>query len=151
MLKALADDEVYTFAKEIGAEVSLVKETRRLGRLPVVNFAAGGVATPADAALCMQLGVDGVFVGSGIFKSEDPEARAHAIVQAVTHFRDAKKLAEVSTGIGAPMTGIGMGDGTNFSAREGGNMPEKPAKTSYAGSHYAPEPRAKHADWYPLG
>merc|ERR1719214_361704 len=131
MLKALADDEVYTFAKEIGAEVSLVEEVRRLGRLPVVNFAAGGVATPADAALCMQLGVDGVFVGSGIFKSEDPESRAHAIVQAVTHFRDAKKLAEVSTGIGAPMTGIGMGDGTHFAAREGGNMPETPPKTSY--------------------
>ena len=102
------------FAKKIGASIELVEETRRLGRLPVVNFAAGGVATPADAALCMQLGVDGVFVGSGIFKSEDPESRAHAIVQAVTHFRDAKKLAEVSTGIGAPMTGIGMGDGTNF-------------------------------------
>merc|ERR1719258_157903 len=96
----------------------------------------------------MQLGVDGVFVGSGIFKSEDPEApRAHAIVQAVTHFRDAKKLAEVSTGIGAPMTGIGMGDGTNFAAREGGNMPAKHASTSYAGSSYAPPARSKHTDW----
>jgi pyridoxal 5'-phosphate synthase pdxS subunit len=98
----------------------------------------------------MQLGVDGVFVGSGIFKSEDPESREHAIVHAVTHFRDAKKLAEVSTDIGAPMTGIGMGDGTHFAAREGGNMPEKPTKSSY-GSTYAPEPRSKHADWSPQG
>ena len=107
------------------------------------------MATPADAALCMQLGVDGVFVGSGIFKSEDPEARAHAIVQAVTHFRDAKKLAEVSTGIGAPMTGIGMGDGTNFAAREGGNMPAKPAASGYASSGYAAAGAhsTKHADW----
>ena len=117
----------------------------------MVNFAAGGVATPADAALCMQLGVDGVFVGSGIFKSEDPEKRAHAIVQAVTHFRDPKKLAECSTAIGAPMTGIGMGDGTHFAAREGGNMPETPTKTSYGGSKYAPDPRSKHADWSPQG
>merc|ERR1711939_335377 len=140
-VKVVDDDELFTYAKEIGAPLSLVQQVRRLGRLPVVNFAAGGVATPADAALCMQLGVDGVFVGSGIFKSEDPESRAVAIVQAVTHFRDAKKLAEVSTGIGAPMTGIGMGDGTNFSAREAGNMPAKPTKTSY-GSGYAPEPRA---------
>jgi pyridoxal 5'-phosphate synthase pdxS subunit len=151
-LCCLDEDEVFVFAKNHGASVELCEEVRRLGRLPLVNFAAGGVATPADAALCMQLGVDGVFVGSGIFKSDNPERRAHAIVQAVTHFRDAKKLAEVSTDIGAPMTGIGMGDGTNFAAREGGNMPEKPAKTSYAGSSgYAPEPRSKHADWSPQG
>jgi pyridoxal 5'-phosphate synthase pdxS subunit len=151
----LDEDEVFVFAKKIGASIELVEETRRLGRLPVVNFAAGGVATPADAALCMQLGVDGVFVGSGIFKSEDPEARAHAIVQAVTHFRDAKKIAEVSTGIGAPMTGIGMGDGTNFAAREGGNMPAKPAASGYASSGYAAAGAhsTKHADWTggPLG
>jgi pyridoxal 5'-phosphate synthase pdxS subunit len=150
-LCTLDEDEVFVFAKKIGASIELVEEVRKLGRLPVVNFAAGGVATPADAALCMQLGVDGVFVGSGIFKSEDPESRAAAIVQAVTHFRDAKKLAEVSTGIGAPRTGIGMGDGTNFAAREGGNMPAKPTKTSYGGSGYAPEPRSKHADWSPQG
>merc|ERR1719313_2157165 len=149
-LQAMDEDELFMFAKKIGAPLELVEEVRRLGRLPVVNFAAGGVATPADAALCMQLGVDGVFVGSGIFKSENPERRAHAIVQAVTHFRDAKKLAEVSYDIGAPMTGVGMGDGTNFAAREGGNMPEKPTKTSY-GAGYAPEPRAKHADWSPQG
>merc|ERR1719198_2394987 len=136
-LQTMDDDELFTLAKEMGCPLGLLQQTKKDGRLPVVNFAAGGVATPADAALCMQLGVDGVFVGSGIFKSEDPEARAHAIVQAVTHFRDAKKLAEVSTGIGAPMTGIGMGDGTNFAAREGGNMPEHHAKTSYASSGYA--------------
>merc|ERR1719324_1354112 len=144
-LCSMDENEIFVFAKNIGAPLELVEEVRRLGRLPVVNFAAGGVATPADAALCMQLGVDGVFVGSGIFKSENPERRAHAIVQAVTHFRDAKKLAEVSYDIGAPMTGVGMGDGTNFAAREGGNMPEKPTKTSYGGHGYAPEPRAKHA------
>ena len=84
----------------------MVKETAKLGRLPVVNFAAGGVATPADAALMMQLGVDGVFVGSGIFKSGDPEKRARAIVQAVTHYTDPAVLAEVSTGLGEAMVGI---------------------------------------------
>ena len=85
---------------------SLVREVRTLGRLPVVNFAAGGIATPADAALCMQLGADGVFVGSGIFKSGDPERRAKAIVEATTHFADAEILARVSTGLGEPMVGI---------------------------------------------
>jgi pyridoxal 5'-phosphate synthase pdxS subunit len=83
-----------------------VLETRRLGRLPVVNFAAGGVATPADAALMMQLGADGVFVGSGIFKSSNPEKRARAIVQAVTHYKDPKIIAEVSKDLGEPMSGI---------------------------------------------
>jgi pyridoxal 5'-phosphate synthase pdxS subunit len=85
-----------------------VKQTAQLGRLPVVNFAAGGVATPADAALMMQLGVDGVFVGSGIFKSGDPAKRAHAIVQAVTHYNDPKILAEVSMNLGEPMVGINL-------------------------------------------
>jgi len=122
-LKAMADDEVFAFAKEIGAPLELVQETRALGRLPVVNFAAGGVATPADAALCMQLGVDGVFVGSGIFKSEKPEARARAIVQAVTHFNDAKKLLEVSKGLGEAMTGIGCDHLVDrWAHRESGNM-----------------------------
>lgn len=107
MLKALADDEVYNFAKNIGAEVTLVKKVRETGRLPVVNFAAGGVATPADAALCMQLGVDGVFVGSGIFKSDDPAPRARAIVEAVTHYKNPDVIARVSEGLGEPMTGIG--------------------------------------------
>merc|ERR1719352_1732028 len=99
MLQTMENDEVYTLAKEMGAPIDLMMQVKKDGKLPVVNFAAGGIATPADAALCMQLGVDGVFVGSGIFKSEDPESRAAAIVQAVTHFRDAKKLAEVSTGM----------------------------------------------------
>lgn len=102
------DDELYTLAKEIGAPLSLLKRTKQLGRLPVTQFAAGGVATPADAALMMQLGMDGVFVGSGIFKSENPQARAEAIVKAVADFKNPKVLAAVSENIGAPMTGIEM-------------------------------------------
>jgi pyridoxal 5'-phosphate synthase pdxS subunit len=104
-LTTMADEEVMAYSKEIGAPYELVKETKDLGRMPVVNFAAGGVATPADAALMMQLGVDGVFVGSGIFKSGDPARRAAAIVKAVTHFRDAPILAEVSRDLGEPMVG----------------------------------------------
>ncbi|MGO9568884.1 MAG: pyridoxal 5'-phosphate synthase lyase subunit PdxS [Desulfomonilaceae bacterium] len=103
-------DELMAYAKEIGAPYELVKETAEMGRLPVVNFAAGGVATPADAALMMQLGVDGVFVGSGIFKSGNPALRAKAIVEAVTHFNDAKILAEVSKSLGEPMVGIGVSE-----------------------------------------
>ncbi|KAJ2908486.1 Pyridoxal 5'-phosphate synthase subunit snz1 [Coemansia aciculifera] len=98
--------ELYNYAKELGVSVDLLREVARLGRLPVVNFAAGGVATPADAALMMQLGCDGVFVGSGIFKSGNPAKRASAIVKAVTHFRDAKLLAEVSENLGEAMVGI---------------------------------------------
>jgi pyridoxal 5'-phosphate synthase pdxS subunit len=104
-LQTLPEEEVMAFAKEIGASYELVMETRSLGRMPVVNFAAGGIATPADAALMMQLGVDGVFVGSGIFKSGDPAKRATAIVKATTHFNDAKILAEVSRSLGEPMVG----------------------------------------------
>jgi pyridoxal 5'-phosphate synthase pdxS subunit len=104
-LQNLPDEELMAFAKSIGAPFELVKETKALGRLPVVNFAAGGIATPADAALMMQLGMDGVFVGSGIFKSGDPAKRAAAIVKAVTHFRDAKIIAEVSRDLGEPMVG----------------------------------------------
>ena len=104
-LTTMADEELMSYAKEIGAPYELVKETRELGRMPVVNFAAGGVATPADAALMMQLGVDGVFVGSGIFKSGDPARRAAAIVKAVTHYQDASILAEVSKDLGEPMVG----------------------------------------------
>lgn len=104
-LQNLPEEEVMAFAKEIGAPYELVLETRQLGRMPVVNFAAGGVATPADAALMMQLGVDGVFVGSGIFKSGDPAKRAAAIVKAVTHYNDPKILAEVSRNLGEPMVG----------------------------------------------
>jgi len=104
-LTTMADEELMSYAKEIGAPYELVKETKELGRMPVVNFAAGGVATPADAALMMQLGVDGVFVGSGIFKSGDPARRAAAIVKAVTHYQDASILAEVSKDLGEPMVG----------------------------------------------
>ena len=105
---------------EIRVPLELVKQTLALGRLPVVNFAAGGIATPADAALMMQLGCDGVFVGSGVFKSGDATKRAKAIVQAVTHFRDAKVLAEVSTGLGEAMVGINcsaMSEGEKMSGR----------------------------------
>jgi len=104
-LQAMDPDELYTRAKELQAPLALVQETARLGRLPVVLFTAGGVATPADAALMMQLGSDGVFVGSGIFKSGDPAKRARACVEAVTHFRDAAKIAEVSKGLGEAMVG----------------------------------------------
>ena len=104
-LTTMADEELMSYAKEIGAPYELVKETKELGRMPVVNFAAGGVATPADAALMMQLGVDGVFVGSGIFKSGDPARRAAAIVKAVTHYEDAHILADVSKDLGEPMVG----------------------------------------------
>ena len=106
----MPEEELMTYAKNIGAPFDLVQETRELGRLPVVNFAAGGVATPADAALMMQLGVDGVFVGSGIFKSGDPAKRAAAIVKAVTHFQDPKILAEVSRNLGEPMVGRNVVD-----------------------------------------
>ncbi len=104
-LTTMDDAELMAYAKDIQAPYELVRETKSLGRLPVVNFAAGGIATPADAALMMQLGVDGVFVGSGIFKSGDPARRAKAIVEATTHFRDAKLLAEVSRNLGEPMVG----------------------------------------------
>merc|ERR1712083_188943 len=114
---------IRTLHKEFGAPLDLLQQTKRDGKLPVVNFAAGGVATPADAALCMQLGVDGVFVGSGIFKSTCPEKRARAIVKAVTHFNDPKVLAEVSEDIGEAMTGINCDDlVVKWAAREGGNM-----------------------------
>ncbi|GAP13083.1 pyridoxal phosphate synthase yaaD subunit [Longilinea arvoryzae] len=107
-LQSLQDEEVMAFAKELGAPYELVVETRKLGRLPVVNFAAGGVATPADAALMMQLGMDGVFVGSGIFKSGDPAKRAAAIVKSVTNFNNPAVLAEVSRNLGEAMVGINV-------------------------------------------
>ncbi|WP_102348051.1 pyridoxal 5'-phosphate synthase lyase subunit PdxS [Bacillus sp. Marseille-P3661] len=103
---AMAEDELMTFAKNIGAPYELVLQVKREGRLPVVNFAAGGVATPADAALMMQLGSDGVFVGSGIFKSNNPEKFARAIVEATTHYEDYKLIAELSKDLGTAMKGI---------------------------------------------
>src|SRR5512147_1889101 len=107
-LQTMGDEELMAFAKNNGAPYELVKETKELGRMPVVNFAAGGVAPPADAALMMQLGVDGAFVGSGIFKSGDPAKRAQAIVQATTHYNDPLVLAEVSADLGVPMVGINI-------------------------------------------
>jgi len=104
-LQNMPDEELMSLAKNLGAPYELVVETKRLGRLPVVNFAAGGLATPADAALMMQIGVDGVFVGSGIFKSGDPARRAAAIVKAVTHYNNPEILAEVSCNLGEPMVG----------------------------------------------
>lgn len=105
-LKSMAEDELFEAAKELQVPYELVKYVHENGKLPVVNFAAGGVATPADAALMMQLGAEGVFVGSGIFKSGNPEKRAAAIVQAVTNYNDAKKLAELSEDLGEAMIGI---------------------------------------------
>ncbi len=105
-IQGLPEEELMTEAKNLGAPYELVREVRELGRLPVVMFCAGGVATPADAALVMRLGADGVFVGSGIFKSEDPLRRGKAIVKATTHFRDPAILAEVSRGLGEPMRGL---------------------------------------------
>jgi pyridoxal 5'-phosphate synthase pdxS subunit len=105
-LHALPEDELVAEAKALGAPLEVVIEIHKTGKLPVVNFAAGGVATPADAALMMRLGAEGVFVGSGIFKSSDPETRAQAIVKATTHYQDAAILAEVSKGLGAAMPGL---------------------------------------------
>src|SRR5947209_6075165 len=105
-IQNMPEDELFTEAKNQGAPYELIREVHDLGRLPVVNFSAGGVATPADAALMMQLGAEGVFVGSGIFKSEDPERRAKAVVKAVTHFNNPEILAEVSRGLGEPMRGL---------------------------------------------
>jgi pyridoxal 5'-phosphate synthase pdxS subunit len=107
-LQSMPIEEVMTYAKELGAPFEILMETRELGRMPVVNFAAGGIATPADAALMMQLGVDGVFVGSGIFKSGNPAQRAEAIVKAVTHYQDASILVDVSKNLGEAMVGINV-------------------------------------------
>ena len=105
-LKRMSDDQLTEKAKEYFVPVELVKETRDLGRLPVVNFAAGGISTPSDAALMMQLGADGLFVGSGVFKSKNPQAYAKAIVEAALHYDDPKILAKISEGLGEPMDGI---------------------------------------------
>jgi pyridoxal 5'-phosphate synthase pdxS subunit len=108
-LQGMREDELYAAAKELQAPIELVQDVARNGKLPVVNFVAGGIATPSDAALAMQLGAEGVFVGSGIFKSEDPARTAHAIVQATTHYDNPKIIAEVSKGLGSPMKGIELG------------------------------------------
>lgn len=107
-IQGMSEDELMSEAKNLGAPFELLLEVRNLGRLPVVNFAAGGVATPADAALMMELGADGVFVGSGIFKSDNPEKFGRAVVQATTHYKDYALLAELSKGLGTPMKGIDL-------------------------------------------
>jgi pyridoxal 5'-phosphate synthase pdxS subunit len=107
-IQSMSEDELYTTAKELGAPLELVRQVKREGRLPVVNFAAGGIATPADAALMMRLGADGVFVGSGIFKSENPPLVAKAIVEATTHYMDPEVIARVSTGLGKAMSGVAV-------------------------------------------
>jgi pyridoxal 5'-phosphate synthase pdxS subunit len=134
-LSVMNKDELFVAAKNMQAPYELVKYVAENGRLPVVNFAAGGVATPADAALMMQLGMDGVFVGSGIFKADNPESRAAAIVRAVTHFNDAKILMEVSTGLGPAMVGISdiKADPVNFRDREGSSL-IPPKKNLYGGT-----------------
>lgn len=104
--QALDADELFSYAKELRVPIDLLQKTAELGRLPVVNFAAGGIATPADVSMMMQLGVDGVFVGSGIFKSSNPQERAVAMAQAVTHYKDAKKLGELSSNLGQAMVGV---------------------------------------------
>ncbi len=109
-LQNMGDEELVSYARDIGAPVELVRDTRERGRLPVVNFAAGGVATPADAALMMRLGADGVFVGSGIFKSQEPARMAEAIVRAVTHYQDDNILAEVSTNLPQAMPGLELSE-----------------------------------------
>ncbi|KAI0063480.1 vitamin B6 biosynthesis protein [Artomyces pyxidatus] len=119
-VSVMGEEELYVYAKEIQAPFHLLKETARLKRLPVVNFAAGGIATPADAALMMQLGCDGVFVGSGIFHSGDPAKRARAIVQAVTHYNNPKILAEISENIGPAMVGLSIDDNL-----KGGRLAER--------------------------
>lgn len=118
-VKALQPDQLYEKAKELEVPVDLVKYVNRHGKLPVVNFAAGGVATPADAALMMQLGAEGVFVGSGIFKSGNPAKRAKAIVEAVTNYDDPKILARVSTGLGEAMVGINADEIKTLMAERG--------------------------------
>lgn len=118
-VQALAEDELYNEAKELEVPLDLLRYVHENGKLPVVNFAAGGVATPADAALMMQLGAEGVFVGSGIFKSGNPEKRARAIVNAVTNYQDAKLLAEVSTDLGEAMVGINEDEITLLMAERG--------------------------------
>mmetsp|Transcript_12179 Transcript_12179/g.45193 ORF Transcript_12179/g.45193 Transcript_12179/m.45193 type:complete len:335 (-) Transcript_12179:642-1646(-) len=134
-VQAMDEDELFVYAKEIRAPYNLVAEVAATGKLPVVNFAAGGVATPADAALMMQLGMDGVFVGSGIFKSGNPAKRAAAIVRAVTHYKNPKILMECSTNLGAAMVGISdiKASRVNFRDREGGE--ESHAKRQRTNGH----------------
>ena len=136
-LTTMDKNELYAVAKELRAPYDLVKWVAANGRLPVVNFAAGGVATPADAAMMMQLGMDGVFVGSGIFKSSEPEKRARAIVMAVSHYNNPKIIAEVSCNLGPAMVGITdlVNDPVNFRDREGGESQNKKTVVASVDQH----------------
>ena len=147
-LQSMDEDELFNEAKKLGCSYELVKEVAITGSLPVVNFAAGGVATPADACLMMRLGMDGVFVGSGIFKSGNPEQRAKAIVRAVAHYNDPKIIAEVSAGLGMAMVGISdiANDPVNFRSREGGNPDGVPPKRHLTG---ATETQLYGSSWNP--
>lgn len=147
-LQGMDEDELFNESKKLGCSYELVKEVAATGALPVVNFAAGGVATPADACLMMQLGMDGVFVGSGIFKSGNPEQRAKAIVKAVAHYNDPKVIAEVSAGLGMAMVGISdiANDPVNFRSREGGNPDGVPPKKNLTG---ATETQLYGSSWNP--
>jgi pyridoxal 5'-phosphate synthase pdxS subunit len=147
-LQGMDEDELFNESKKLGCSYELVKEVAATGALPVVNFAAGGVATPADACLMMQLGMDGVFVGSGIFKSGNPEQRAKAIVKAVAHYDDPKVIAEVSAGLGMAMVGISdiANDPVNFRSREGGNPDGVPPKKHLTG---ATETQLYGSSWNP--
>jgi pyridoxal 5'-phosphate synthase pdxS subunit len=147
-LQTMDPDELFRYAKDIQAPYDLVRMVAQDGRLPVVNFAAGGVATPADAAMMMQLGLDGVFVGSGIFKSGDPAARARAIVQAVAHFNEPRIIMEVSTGLGPAMVGVQnlATDPVNFRDREGGNVDGVPPKAKV---HGVTETQLYGSSWEP--
>jgi pyridoxal 5'-phosphate synthase pdxS subunit len=130
-VRAMDQDELFTYAKNIQAPYELVKKTAELGRMPVVNFAAGGLATPADVSLLMQIGVDGVFVGSGIFKSGNPARRARAMVEACTHYKNPAKLAEISENLGEAMVGITSDEiVVKYAEREGGNMPPSKGATA---------------------
>lgn len=140
-VQSLTEDELFIAAKEMQVSHDLLRQVAEQGRLPVVNFAAGGIATPADAAMMMQLGMDGVFVGSGIFKSENPLKRAQAIVQATTHFNDAKLIAEVSEDLGEAMVGITNldADPVNFrdrAAADSGSVKKRSTETHMHGSSW---------------
>lgn len=151
-LTVMSKDELFVAAKDMQAPYELVKYVADHGKLPVVNFAAGGVATPADAALMMQLGMDGVFVGSGIFKSQNPAARAAAIVKATTHYNDPKVLMEVSTGLGPAMVGISdiKGDPVNFRDREGNTYQYSGKVPPKRDLHGASETQMYGSSWEPV-
>jgi len=148
-LKCMRDDEVFTYSKELRVPVDLVEQVRAAGRLPVVTFAAGGLATPADVAMLMSLGVDGVFVGSGIFKGENPAARARAMVAACTHYRDPAIVARVSEGLGKAMVGLLEHEDPVLVARQRAAVAlQKKTTTENDGSSDEPPAKRSKRDYY---